>query len=173
MLSKIISSYKVFGFSGSRSSVPNGCKVAAKLVSKDSQVFVGCAKGVDDYFRKVFPNAEVAKASDFGRGKSSFALRSAHVVESVKCRHGLWVSFPANSCPVYLFPSKQKVCCFIGTGSGTWASLAYALGLGVPSLIYLGEIDCPKGWGLFPVGKGWYGCHVVADVPSPCQLSLF
>ncbi|MDB9458935.1 hypothetical protein PN473_11045, partial [Dolichospermum circinale CS-545/17] len=92
MIAKIFSSYEVFGLSGARASVPSGCREAASLIPKNSRVFVGCANGVDAYFRKVFPNAEVSKASDFGKGKSSFALRSAHVIESVKCRNGLWVS---------------------------------------------------------------------------------
>lgn len=173
MIAKIFSSYHVFGFSGARSSVPKGCKEAAKLVPENSQVFVGCANGVDAYFRKVFPNAEVSKASDFGIGKSSFALRSAYVISSVKCRHGLWVSFPDSQCPVDLFPSSEKGCCFCGRGSGTWASLAYALGSGVPCLVYLGNIPRPRGWELFHIGEGWYGCHIVANVPSPSQLSLF
>jgi hypothetical protein len=173
MIAKIISSYQVFGFSGARASVPKGCREAAKLVSKDSQVFVGCANGVDAYFRKVFPNAEVSRASDFGRGKSSFALRSAHVIQSVKRRHGLWLSFPDSQCPPDLLPSRDRGCCFCGRGSGTWASLAYALGLGMPCLVYLGNIQRPRGWGLFHIGEGWYGCHIVANVPSPHQLSFF
>jgi len=171
MIAKIFSNYRVFGFSGARSSVPKGCTQVIELVPQDSQVFVGCANGVDAYFRKVFPNAEVSRASDFGRDKSSFALRSAHVIKSVKCRNGLWVSFPDSQCPASLLPSKEKGRCFCGTGSGTWASLAYALGLGLPCLVYLGNIQCPKNWGLFDIGQGWYGC--LADIPRPNQLSLF
>ena len=173
MIAKIFSDYRVFGFSGARSSVPNGCKEAAKLVPENSRVFVGCANGVDAYFRKVFPNAEVSSASDFGGGKSYYALRSAYVISSVKRRHGLWVSFPDSQCPANLLPSKDRGCCFCGTGSGTWASLAYALGLGLPCLVYLGKIQCPKGWGLFRLYNGWYGCHIVANIPSHNQLSLF
>ncbi|MFM5997965.1 MAG: hypothetical protein ACKO9U_25900 [Dolichospermum sp.] len=175
MIEKIFSRYRNFGFSGSRLSVPKGCQQAANLIPENSTIFVGCAKGVDEYFRQRFPEAKVSKASDFGSDKGSFVQRSAYVISFVKCRHGLWVSFPDKECPIGLFPSDNKANCFCGMGSGTWASLAYALGWGVPCLVYLGNIPKPRGWELFPINgsKGWYGCSVVADVPSPSQLILF
>ena len=178
MVSSVFSRFRVFGFSGSRSSVPAGCSVAAAAVPPGSRVVVGCQRGVDEFFRGLFPLASVFSASSFGSGRSSFARRSVAVVGEVGRSGGLWVSFPATVCPSGLSPSSSSSRCFRGFGSGSWASLALALGSGVPCLVFLGSLPCPPGWGLFPVSgcPGWFGCGVVCGVPpapAPVQLSLF
>jgi hypothetical protein len=82
---------------------------------------------------------------------------------------GLWAAFPASPCPAGLVPSGQSSRCFCGTGSGTWASLAFAVGLGLPCLVFLPSgIAAPSGWGLQPVGGGWF--HFA---PAIVQPSLF
>jgi hypothetical protein len=175
VVSSVFSRFSVFGFSGSRSSVPAGCSVAAAAVPVGSRVVVGCARGVDEFFRGEFPSASVFSASSFGAGRGSFARRSVAVVSSVASRGGLWVSFPASPCPPGLFPSSSSSRCFCGSGSGSWGSLAFALGSGVPCLVFLGSLPVPSGWGLFPVSgsPGWFGCGVVCCVSPPLQLCLF
>jgi hypothetical protein len=174
MLLSIFEQFAVFGFSGSRSEVPSGCLLAASLVPAGSRVLVGCARGVDAFFRSKFKNAVVFEASSFGSGRGSFAARSVAVVRAVLAAGGLWVSFPSSSCPAGLVPSASSSRCFCGSGSGSWASLAFAMGCGVPCLVFLGSLSCPSGWGLFPVPgcSGWFGCDRVFG-RGAVQLSLF
>lgn len=175
MVSSVFSRFSAFGFSGSRSSVPAGCSVAAAAVPAGASVFVGCASGVDSFFRGAFPGASVFAASSFGVGRGSFARRSVAVVDAVGAAGGLWVAFPSSACPAGLLPSASSSRCFSGSGSGSWASLAFALGSGVPCLVWLGSLPCPVGWGLssVPGCPGWVGCAVVCCAPVPLQLSLF
>lgn len=174
MLRSIFGQFSVFGFSGSRSSVPSGCFSCASLVPAGSRVLVGCARGVDEFFRSEFPTASVYRAADFGSGRGSFAARSVAVVRAVSAAGGLWVSFPSSLCPVGLVPSSSQSQCFSGRGSGSWASLAFALGLGIPCLAFLGSLSCPPGWGLAPVPgcPGWFSCDRVLG-GGAVQLSLF
>lgn len=176
MLVQIFSQFSAFGFSGSRSSVPAGCSVAASLVPASSQIFVGCAAGVDGFFRSAFPAARVFSVSSgvWGSGRGAFAGRSSACVLAVLAAGGLWVAFPSSPCPPGLLPSASSSRCFSGSGSGSWASLAFALGRGVPCLVFLGSLPCPVGWGLSPVPghAGWFACSSVLG-RAPVQLSLF
>ncbi|MEM7579097.1 MAG: hypothetical protein AAF316_04460 [Cyanobacteria bacterium P01_A01_bin.80] len=175
-LSSVFSRFSAFGFSGSRSSVPVGCSVAAAAVPPGSQVLVGCARGVDGFFRSAFPGAEVfsVASGQWGRGRGAFAGRSVACIRAVLGAGGLWVSFPSSPCPAGLLPSSSGSRCFSGFGSGSWASLAFALGSGVPCVVFLGSLPCPAGWGLsaLPGCSGWFGCSEVIG-SSPVQLSLF
>ena len=175
MLSEIFSRFSCFGFSGSRvwSSPVAPLSLAASLVPSGSHVCVGCAKGVDGFFRVAFPAAEVFAVSSgrWGSGRGAFAGRSVACVGAVASRSGLWVSFPASACPAGLLPSRRA---YSGSGSGSWASLAFALASGVPCVVFLGSLPCPLGWGLSPVpgSPGWFGCSVALG-SAPVQLSLF
>jgi hypothetical protein len=158
------------GFSGSRSSVPAACALAAAAVAPPFRppVFLGCAGGVDAAFRAAVPGASVLRASSFGSGRGSFAARSVAVVSAVVSAagsRGLWVAFPSAACPAGLLPSASSSRCFCGSGSGSWASLAFAAGSGLPCLVF-GFVP-PAAWGFAPVGGGWFFWGV------PVQLSLF
>lgn len=178
MLQSIFSQFSAFGFSGSRQ-LPQSIaalSTAADLVSPSASIFVGCAAGVDGFFRSRFPAAVVfsVASGQWGTGRGAFAGRSSACVLAVLAAGGLWVSFPAGPCPAGLFPSASSSRCFSGSGSGSWASLAFALGRGVSSLVFLGSVPCPSGWGLFPVPghPGWFACSSVFG-SAPAQLSLF
>lgn len=177
MFTKIFSQFSAFGFSGSRKlHSTEACRKASVSVPKNSQIFVGCANGIDAYFRANFPQAEIFYAHKYGTGKGSFAARSVAVIKAVKSASGLWVSFPSSPCPAGLLPSASSSRAFCGSGSGSWASLAFALGSGIPCLVFLSSLPCPPGWGLSPVPgcPGWFGCPVVCGVsPTVAQLSLF
>lgn len=179
MLSAIFSQFSCFGFSGSRKwgQSPAPLSLAAAAVPSGSRVLVGCAAGVDAFFRSAFPAAEVFAVSSgvWGVGRGAFAARSVACVRAVAAAGGLWVSFPSSPCPVGLAPSSSQSRCFSGRGSGSWASLAFALGSGLPCIVFLGSLPVPAGWGLFPLPglKGWFGCSQVVGQPSPVQLSLF
>lgn len=177
-LAAIFPQFEAFGFSGSRHGFhsPGDASRIVPLVPPSATVFVGCARGVDEFFRSSFPSASVFSARSFGSGRGAFAARSVAVVRAVAAAGGLWVSFPSSPCPGGLIPSASSSRAFCGSGSGSWASLAFALGSGVPSLVFLGSLPCPAGWDLSPVPgcPGWFGCSVALGVcPPASQLSLF
>lgn len=152
------------GFSGSRSSVPAVVPaVAAAVRALRCPVFVGCARGVDAAFRAAFPGASVLAASSFGSGRGSFAARSSACVRAVagagagplgSFLGGLWVSFPSGACPAGLLPSASSSRVFCGSGSGSWASAAFAVGSGLPVLVF--GFAPPAGWGFVCLGGGWW-----------------
>ena len=167
MVFDIIQSYTQVGFSGSRHSIdPQAGELAAAAVPVGAEVVVGCAAGVDAFFRSRFPAARVLRV-DRALGRAGFARRSIACVEAVSC--GLWVSFPGGACPAGLMPSASPGRCFSGSGSGSWASLAYAIGRGGAALVYLGAVPAPGGWGLVrvPDAIGWWRLE-----SSQIQLSL-
>ena len=167
MVFDIIQSYTQVGFSGSRHSIDSQAgDLAAAAVSPTAEVVVGCAAGVDAFFRSWFPAARVLRV-DRALGRAGFARRSIACVEAVS--GGLWVSFPNGACPSCLFPSASPGRCFSGSGSGSWASLAYTIGRGGAALVYLGSVPAPGGWGLVrvPDAIGWW-----AFKSSQVQLSL-
>ena len=165
-LVRSLSSASVVGFSGSRSFVaPAGLLPAVfSCVSTSASVVVGCARGLDFSVRVAFPRARVFYASSFGRGAGSFARRSCAVVRACSSApSSVWVSFPASPCPAGLVPSPLSSVCFRGLGSGSWASLALACGLGVPCFVWLPPtVSPPAGWGFLGLGGGWwFACGVV------------
>ncbi|MGF1566855.1 MAG: hypothetical protein ACFCVD_02070 [Nodosilinea sp.] len=167
-----LSGVSCLGFSGSR----RPCAVSlaalrglAGLVAPGVAVVTGCAPGIDQAARLTFPAAQVFRAAAFGSGRGAFAARSVACVRAVAAAGGLWVSFPAGPCPAGLVPSGRSSRCFCGTGSGTWASLAFAVGLGLPCLVFLPPgVLPPVGWGLQSLGGGWF--HAA---PPVVQGSLF
>ena len=168
-VSELLSSASAVGFSGSRSVAPRACEFAAAAVPAGVPVFVGCAAGVDAFFRGAFPSARVFSAASFGSGRGSFAARSVAVVRAVSAAGGVWVSFPSGACPVGLAPSASSSRAFCGAGSGSWASLAFAVGSGLPCLV--GGFAPPAVWGFSSLGCGWW--FRCAPVPAGVQLSLF
>ncbi|MEG4327904.1 hypothetical protein [Microcoleus sp. herbarium5] len=166
---ELISAAPAVGFSGSRSFVPYSVELVAAAVPAGASVFVGCARGVDAAVRGFCPGARVFSASSFGVGRGSFAARSVAVVRAVQSAGGVWVSFPSGSCPPGLAPSASSSRAFSGSGSGSWASLAFAAGLGLPCLVWC--FAPPVVWGFVSVGGGWW--FRSAPVPAGVQLSLF
>ncbi|MBD1836667.1 hypothetical protein [Coleofasciculus sp. FACHB-501] len=175
-VSAALASASAVGFSGSRR--PGGALppavVAAAVASVPASVpvFVGCARGVDAVVRSLCPRASVLSVAGggFGRGRGAFAARSVACVRSVAVPGGVWVSFPCGACPAGLLPAASSSRAFSGSGSGSWASLAFALGSGVSCLVCLpAGVVPPAGWGLVALGSGWWG----SSAPGAVQLSLF
>jgi hypothetical protein len=175
-LEVVLSAASVVGFSGSRS--PSrlssvALSAALVLVPLSVRVCVGCARGVDAAVRGFFVGASVFSVASgrWGAGRGAFAARSVACVRAVAAAGsgGLWLSFPSGACPVGLSPSSASSRCFSGFGSGSWASLAFAVGLGVPSLLFLpGGLCPPSGWGFAPLS----GCPGWFFFPGSSQLSL-
>jgi hypothetical protein len=153
------------GFSGSRSLVPS---VASSVFERigSAQVLVGDARGVDAAVRRFFPNPVVFQASP-ALGRGATAERSIRFVRWLAACEGVLVSFPSAGCPPSLVPSDKPNKCFCGLGSGTWATLALAVGLGVPCYLFA-PFGGPAGWGFASLGAGWF-----VSVPQSAQASLF
>lgn len=166
---ELVSSAPAVGFSGSRSVAPGVLSLVAGAVTAGVPVLVGCAAGVDAAVRGFFPAARVFSAASFGSGRGSFAARSVAVVRAVSAAGGLWACFPCSSCPSGLVPSPVSSRAFAGYGSGSWASLAFAVGLGLPCLVWC--FAPPASWGFVSLGGGWW--FRCSPVPVGVQLSLF
>ena len=95
------------------------------------------------------------------------AARSVAFVQALAARDGVLVSFPSSPCPAGLLPSSSSSRTFCGLGSGSWASLALAIGRGVSCFVYA-PFGVPSGWGLVACGSGWF-----SFAPCGCQLGLF
>jgi hypothetical protein len=162
----IVAGAGAVGFSGSRtigagSAVPECVATVCAAVSPRALVSVGCAAGVDSLVRSLVCGASVFRASSFSA--SSFVgrlvLRSAAVVRFVAAcgRPSVFVVFPSSACPAGLLPSPVVSRCFRGLGSGSWASAAFAAGLGVPLLVFSpsDSLGVPA-WGFAPLGSGWF-----------------
>ena len=163
-----VSTAPALGFSGSRSVVPSALgSVLALAVGVASPVLVGCAQGCDRSVRESLPAArvQVFAVAPYGRWRGSFAARSVAFVAALAAAGGALFSFPAGSCPVGLLPSRSP---FRGSGSGSWASLALGVALGVSCFVFLGAVSPPLGWGFMSLGGGWWWV-----APASCQLSLF
>ena len=135
--------FRTLVFSGSRN-----CPVCVRAamacfdgVLPVHRVLVGDASGVDTLFADAFPSqTEVFYAASFGVGKSAFARRSVAVVRACSVERGLFCSFPSGACPASIVaPAPVVSRCFCGGGSGSWASLAFAVGLGCACFV-----SCPS-----------------------------
>lgn len=150
----------VVGFSGSRSlgagvsvSVLRSCVSALG----SGRVFVGCASGVDSFFRSSVASSRLSVFRVVGSGRGAFASRSVRFVSALASARGVLVSFPGRACPAGLLPSACSRSCFCGLGSGSWASLALAVGLGVPCCVWLPVgLSVPSAWRFVAVGGGWW-----------------
>lgn len=177
-----VGSFPCVAFSGSRvgsSSAVASCRSFLPVLGGFSgAVGVGCASGVDASVRSFFPSASVFSVSSFPVGgrvsRASFALRSSALVQWCASSGGLLVAFPLGACPSGVAVSSS----FRGCGSGSWGSVALAVGLACSVLVV-----SPAG-----VGSAWFGAlassfRCVGSAPcggllwlsavAPVQLSLF
>ncbi len=112
------------------------------------------------------------------------ASRSAALVSAVSASGsgaGL-VSFVCDAWPPALVPSSSPSRCFSGGGSGSWASVTLAIGLGLPVVVfplpasgYAPGPALPPSWGgsWSPVERpGWVGGFRFVPAPPP-QDALF
>lgn len=166
VVSSALASAPSVGFCGSRSVAPPFSVFfsAAFAVPSSSVVSCGCVGGLCAVARAHFPAARVFRASSFGSGRSAFARRSVALVSSVAAVPGsVWLSFPAAPCPAGLVPSRSSSACFCGSGSGSWASLAFAVGSGVRCFVWLpASLSVPSSWGFVSLGGGWWSSGVVS-----------
>ncbi len=182
-LASFVCSFPSVAFSGSRvvgSSASVSCgSFLPVLGSFSGSVAVGCASGVDSLVRSAFPSASVFSVQQFAVGgrvcRASFARRSSALVSWCASSGGLLVAFPLGACPSAVAPSAS----FSGCGSGSWGSVALAVGLGCSVLVVLPSsasvssfspalAPCFRFLGVAPCGGSLW-----LFVPAPVQLSLF
>jgi hypothetical protein len=165
-LNIIIKSSQVIAFSGSRN--PQTPEIKALLyivpkVPKSAQIYVGCANGIDNLVLNNFPQATVFKASDYKTNiKSALALRSTDCVKSVPDQ-GLVIAIPSGACPKEVKPSRS----FAGHGSGTWGTIALAIGLEKRVCIFSPQ---PPKWVGEEIEKNWW---YYQPREKAMQMSLF
>ena len=135
-ISSLICSFPVIGFSGSRNSYNQAGNAITNFLPKLGGYYgvvgVGCARGVDQHVRSYFPQAKVFRVQPPINCKA-FALRSTRLVNWVSVSSGLLVAFPSTICPAGVAPSSS----FYGFGSGTWGSVALAVGMGASVLVFI------------------------------------
>jgi hypothetical protein len=189
VLASFVGSFSCVAFSGSRvggSPAWSSCRAFLPVLGGfRGSVGVGCASGVDSLVRSAFPSASVFRVSSFAVGgrvsRASFARRSSALVSWCASSGGLLVAFPLGACPSGVGVSSS----FRGCGSGSWGSVALALGLGA-SVLVVSPASVSSAWfgalasrfrcvGSAPCGGLLW---VASPVPFPAppvggQLSLF
>jgi hypothetical protein len=149
---------KIIGFTGSRRGFDSSSlvsSVACSVISAGHSVAVGCASGVDALVRQACPSARVfSVASPYaGSGDHSLAVALARRSQSMVQACSVLVGFVSVPCPAVVNPDSH----FCGGGSGTWASLAYAVSQGLQIFVF-----CAEGVSL----PCWSGGRWVEAVPS-------
>ena len=123
------------------------------LAAAPSVVLVGCGRGIDAATRAACPGALVQVSA--GCAAWQLALRSAALATDALAARALVAAFPSGACPGALVPSPLARRCFTGHGSGTWETLALALGIVCPAVVFLASGIPSPAW-LRPVGGRWF-----------------
>ena len=181
-------SVSLVGFTGSRS-LPASfgavvASVVAEVLASGRGVAVGCAAGADALVRAAAPEAIVFSVSSgrWGQGRGAFAARSAALVKTVAASGpgAEFVGFVDSPCPVGLGPSASASRCFRGLGSGSWATLSFAAGLGLPVVVRPCPSTCSEQVGWAWSAPAWPGAWVAGPwpgswrwLPEGRQLGLF
>lgn len=154
----------MFGFTGSRSLSSKFAALVGQVVAScGGSLITGCAAGADALVRAAGGSrVRVFRAAAFlapgGSFVAALVARSVAMVGSVSSAAGVLVGFPSSACPAGLLPSSSASVCFSGRGSGTWASLALAVGLRVRLVVFpCGAFSLPAGWGVWSVAPGLFG----------------
>lgn len=156
----------VVGFTGSRNlpgqwlpqvqALVNRAQASGKLVA------TGCANGLDQLVRQsaVGPIVFSVKEGCFGKGPVAYARRSQSMVSAVVgSGEGAWlVGFVTKPCPLGVVPCSAWRSGVVP--SGTWSSVALAVGRGVPIFI----VWCGSGVAELPVWGGTWSALTLAGV---------
>jgi len=168
-VSSLLADASCVGFSGSRSPSPASLAalgLAVAALPSGVPVLVGDAFGIDLRVRELIPAARVFVANP--RTPQQLVGRSIACIQACTAARGIWCAFPARPAPSGLWPSSSASACFSGLSSGTWASLAFALGLGLAAGVYLPAGVVAPWPALAPASARWF----VAQAPA-VQLTLF
>jgi len=171
------------GFTGGRLLPPRFAslvgQVAASVVASGRRPAVGCASGADLAVRQAAPGALVFKAAN--NSAPALVQRSQAMVKAVAASAAtgpgaLVFGFPAGPCPSGIAPATRWRSG--RTPSGTWSTLAFATGLGLPVVVFWCGQSAPR---LPRWRSGVWRVAVVAGVstqawrwhPAAVQARLF
>lgn len=176
---QILKEYTGYAFTGSRYPTNNGIDAMnniCKEIKGKKKILVGDAIGIDAKAKEWFGcTANVYTVE--GKEPRHFAQRSTRMVRDMDfdC---LLIGIPNKECPTIIKPRRHWGQC---DGSGTWGTIALAVGLGYDVLVFLEwSVRIPLNWGAKykwstegkeGVGGCWASCKVERD--SAKQLSLF
>ena len=171
-MNNLFKDLKSMGFSGSRSpseEAEKALKELLDLVPSGARISVGCARGIDAIARNYFQNSNLevfsVSSGEFGTGRAAFARRSSACVLSVS-ENGLIVAVPSSAAPVGVKVGKS----FNGRGSGTWGTIAFALGHGRKVLVWADKVPQWEKVSWEKLENNWW---LGVPVIPPSQLSLF
>ena len=128
------------------STLPSGASVACGCcpgVPASVRHFFGAPVGYRSWFQPPsrssyshsvhrFGQLRVFAAASLGSRAQALGARSGALVKWAASHSALWLSFPATPQPSGLVPARSWQSC----GSGTWSSLALAVGHSVPVLVF-------------------------------------
>lgn len=119
-------------------------------IPQSSHVHVGDAQGID---KVVIETLDLTQDLTIYRSSGwepwQLAARTRNCILG-NC--GPWISLPEGDYPIKLEkPSRQ----WVGSGSGSWSGLAFAVGRGVECFAYLSANTPSPDW-LKPLGSGWF-----------------
>ena len=169
------------GFSGSRHLPQHFAPLVFSVVTAAHalglRVAVGDASGLDRLVRAADPAARVFKVGDYNflLPRAALVRRSAALVLAVaESRPGApqFCVFVDRPCPAGLVPSARYWDCFAGFGSGSWASAALAVGMGLPVSLFW----CTPGPPVLPAWDGtWWpeGSLFTRATSAAVRVSLF
>jgi len=164
--------YSTIGYTGTRHAhkVSGGLPALVQRLAH-LPALVGCASGADLTVRQCHSNPQVFTAA--GRQGYQLARRSAAMVQALSQSPApALVVAPGQPCPASVAPSSSSGACFNGSGSGTWATTAYAAGLGVPVFVLGGPL--PSHWpGYWRVVQSGLFVGLFRFYPAAVQSSLF
>ena len=173
----MLGDFSSVGFSGSRSLAGQPWRhcfsLAAAAAAAGCAVSSGCAAGADRAARCGAPGGRVFSAAAFTIPGKPFAIalarRSTAFVQALAESFApLLVSFPGAACPARLVPGRSWRS---GFGSGSWQSLALAVGLGTPVVVFLPAcMSPPPSWGVWSLAAA--GPFVGSWSLRPAQPAL-
>lgn len=152
-----LSDFSCVGFSGSRDGGPQD--LIAGVVGKvrsDALICVGCAKGVDAQVRSLCHDRplKIFKASEYPGANYAVKLanRSSALVGCLIINNGILIAFPNAACPSGVEPCQRWRS---AKGSGTWGTIALAVGRGLTTIVHLPGALAPPDW-VDRLNGDWY-----------------
>jgi len=125
-------------FTGSRNLgsdwLPTVTKAVVSVLKQGHHIGVGDAKGLDSMVRSACEDpGHVFEPFDVQglREARSLVLRSMEMVNWAAEDHGTCLAFVNTPCPKGIEPAGGWMSPTYGKGSGTWSTLAYAIGIGL------------------------------------------
>lgn len=178
-MSEFLTLYRTAGFTGSRMlprpDVVRCANIAEVAMNFGLKILVGDAPGCDITVRRAAPLAIVFRHDPNLPKRAALAYRSIQMIDTLaRSTAPILIAYPDRPCPEALRPSRRPGDCFNGSGSGTWATVCYALGQGVPVVVWPGFYKVPApSWSIAEqVKRGSLAGFYRLFVPQPQLLTV-